>query len=230
MCSFPQSILFLAKCFPVQQKNARFKVDTLISPHKWTPHLQVFQSDSVSLCYRTVLRHLRFSLIIWPIKCDRVTTVWHFKQVCSSRKSALRLASSGRSNTSCRVWRNELLNASLELSAWGSIERRHKYVAQYFFFLLLLHTVIKPFHALKFPFVYLHFICDTFAPHRLLYCFVTNHFRKAQRASFSLQPQNLEEKQEPGVRGHNHKADALWQWNSSPVVEKEKQIDSQWFI
>lgn len=88
----------------------------------------------------------------------------------------------------------------------------------------------KPFYALKFPFVYLDFICDTiftFAPHRLLYCFVTNHFRKAQRASFNLQPQNLEEKQEPGVRGHNHKAVALWQWNSSPVVEKEKQIDSQ---
>ncbi|KAB5584244.1 hypothetical protein PHYPO_G00105170 [Pangasianodon hypophthalmus] len=62
---------------------------------------------------------------------------------------------------------------------------------------------------------------------RLLYCYITNHFRKAQRASFSLQPRNLEEVQEAGVRGHDHKADALWQWKSSPVVEKAKQIDSQ---
>ncbi|XP_060775736.1 uncharacterized protein LOC132885268 isoform X4 [Neoarius graeffei] len=62
---------------------------------------------------------------------------------------------------------------------------------------------------------------------RFLYCHVTNHFQKAQQASFSLQPRNLEEEQEAGVRGHNHKADALWQWKSRPVAEKAKQIDSQ---
>ncbi|KAG7326364.1 hypothetical protein KOW79_009765 [Hemibagrus wyckioides] len=63
---------------------------------------------------------------------------------------------------------------------------------------------------------------------RLLYCYVTSRFRKAQWASFSLQPRKLEEEElEAGVRGHNHKADALWQWKSSPVVGKAKQIDSQ---
>ncbi|GAA6101570.1 uncharacterized protein LOC113642838 isoform X1 [Tachysurus ichikawai] len=61
-----------------------------------------------------------------------------------------------------------------------------------------------------------------------LYCYVTNHFRKAQWASFNLQPRNLEEEElEAEVRGHNHRADALWQWKSSPTVEKAKQIDSQ---
>ncbi|XP_017335891.1 uncharacterized protein LOC108272161 isoform X2 [Ictalurus punctatus] len=62
---------------------------------------------------------------------------------------------------------------------------------------------------------------------RLLFCYVTKYFRKAQQASFNLQPRNLEEEQEAGVRGQNHKADVLWQWKSSLVVEKAKQIDSQ---
>ncbi|XP_053353722.1 uncharacterized protein LOC128526154 [Clarias gariepinus] len=63
--------------------------------------------------------------------------------------------------------------------------------------------------------------------YRFLYCYVANRFQKAQQASFSLQPRNQEAEQEAGVKVHNHKADALWQWKSIPVVEKAKQIDSQ---
>ncbi|KAI5109299.1 hypothetical protein C0J45_0696 [Silurus meridionalis] len=63
---------------------------------------------------------------------------------------------------------------------------------------------------------------------RFIHWYVTNNFWKGQQASLSLQPRNLEgEEQEAGVIRLNHKADALWHWKSSPVVEKAKQIESQ---
>lgn len=78
----------------------------------------------------------------------------------------------------------------------------------------LILSFIQLFHAPKFPCVHLacDVICSFFSFLRLLYCYVTKNFLKAQQASFSLQPRSLDEEQEAGVKGHNHKADALWQW------------------